>query len=135
MWLPDETARLIALLEPLFAGEIDAGQQRMDFADFDTEPAVQERTTQIMQVHDFGPRGAQNPATLRAASCTIHHGNMLHMADGNVTPDRRRRTLILNYHSADMIAWERARGYDHRSENARNDGAPQARTLHPGGRR
>jgi phytanoyl-CoA hydroxylase len=240
MVAPDEVAELVAILEPLLSGQIDAGGQRADFGDFDAEPSMIERTTQIMQVHDFvpgmletghaartlaaarvilgedmeldmtmvmdklpgtatptpwhqdeaywlpeipdrrsfsvwlalddaevengcmwfvpgshnqptrthdwiGPRGQGLkaevadgegvPVVLKAGSCTIHHGNMLHMAGGNVTTDRRRRALILNYRSAEMIAWERARGYDHRSENARNDGAPQTRALTPGERR
>jgi phytanoyl-CoA hydroxylase len=235
----EEIARLVALLEPLFAGEVDAGKQRMDFGDFDAEPATRERTTQIMQIHDFvpealetghaarmleaarvilgpdmeldmtmvmdklpgtatptpwhqdeaywlpdipdrrsfsvwlalddaeiengcmwfvpgshreptrahgwaGPRGQGLKAEvaegegmavpLKAGGCTIHHGNMLHMAGGNVT-DRRRRALILNYRSGEMIAWQRERGYDHRSENARNDGAPETRALNPGDKR
>lgn len=63
--------------------------------------------------------------SLKPGSCTIYHGNMLHMAGGNVTTDRRWRALILNYRSGEMIAWELARGYDHLSENARNEGARQ----------
>lgn len=237
---PAEVAALMEILEPLFAGAIDAGGQRADFGDFDAEPSIIERTTQIMQVHDFvpevletghaartlaaartilgedmeldmtmvmdklpgtatptpwhqdeaywlpgipdrrsfsvwlalddadiengcmsfvpgshnqptrthdwiGPRGQGLKAEvadgegvavpLKQGSCTIHHGNMLHMAGANVTSDRRRRALILNYRSGEMIAWERARGYDHRSENARNEGAPETRALNPGQRR
>lgn len=74
------------------------------------------------------------PVPLRPGSCTFHHGNMLHSAGGNET-DRRRRACITNFRSAEMIRWERERGYDHRSENARNDGEPETRALHPGERR
>jgi len=71
---------------------------------------------------------------LAEGSATFHHGNMLHSAGGNIT-DGRRRALVLNYRSEAMIAWERERGYDHRSENARNEGEPVTRALHPGNRR
>lgn len=82
---------------------------------------------------DVGPdEGVAMP--LKPGSCTFHHGNMLHWAGGNVT-DGRRRACITNFRSAAMIAWERERGYDHRSENARIDGDPVSRALHPGSRR
>ena len=63
---------------------------------------------------------------LRSGSCTLHHGNMLHHARGNLAA-KRRRAYITNFRPAAMIAWERERGYDHRSENARNQGEPVAR--------
>jgi len=234
-----EVTRLTELLEPLYAGQINSGPQRMDFADYDGERSTIERTTMIMQPHDFVPAlmettyldraleagrallggdmevdmtmamdklphtaaatpwhqdeaywlpgipdrrslsvwlaldeatvdngciwfvpgshaeptrrhdwaGAHGqtqaarvspdegvPVPLRPGSCTFHHGNMLHAAGGNVT-DRRRRALVVNVRSGAMIAWERERGYDHRSENARNDGEPEARLAHPGSRR
>ncbi|MBN36045.1 MAG: phytanoyl-CoA dioxygenase [Rhodospirillaceae bacterium] len=235
----DETARLRELVEPLYDGTVDTGQQRMDLGDFEDEAPAVERITQIMQVHDFVPEvlegryavlalaaartilgedmeldmtmlmdklpGAATPTPwhqdqaywlpdipdrrslsvwlalenvtvesgcmafvpgshteptrphtwagsngqalttevaagegvavpLPEGGATFHHGNMLHSAGGNTT-DGRRRALVLNYRSAAMIAWERERGYDHRSENARNEGEPLTRALHPGNKR
>ena len=233
----EETARVKALVEPLFAGAIDAGRQRMDFGDFEEETAPgAERIVQIMQIHDFAPEALDGPCAERALAaarvllggdmaldmtmlmdkppgsvtptpwhqdeaywlpgipdrrslsvwlaldeatvengcmafvpgshaeptrrhvwagprgqalktgvaddegvaaplpeggCTFHHGNMLHGAGGNVTSGRRR-ALVLNFRSEAMIRWQRERGYDHRSENARDDGEPVARALHPG---
>jgi phytanoyl-CoA hydroxylase len=234
-----ETTQLRELLEPLLVGDIEAGNQRMDFGDFENDTPEVERITQIMQIHDFvpevldGPYAAQALDAARAilgddmeldmtmlmdklphtatatpwhqdeaywlpgipdrralsvwlaleevtvesgcmafvpgshaqptrkhiwagkegqalrvevgddegvavplpeGGATFHHGNMLHSAGGNVTSGRRR-ALVLNFRSAEMIAWQRERGYDHRSENARDDGEPVTRAKHPGNKR
>ena len=75
---PAEEAELTPLLEPLFSGDIDAGGQRAEFGDFDTEPARIERKTQVMQVHDFAPGVLETGHAVRklAAARTILGDNM-----------------------------------------------------------
>ena len=52
------------------------------------------------------------PAKIKSGSCTFHHGRTIHYARGNST-DRRRRAFIANFRPAEMIAFERAQGFDH----------------------
>lgn len=49
---------------------------------------------------------------LQPGSCTFHHGRTLHYSRGNSTGGHRR-AFILNFRPATMIAFERARGFDH----------------------
>lgn len=51
-------------------------------------------------------------AEIFAGSCTFHSGRTIHYARGNST-DRRRRAFIANFRSAEMIAYERSKGFDH----------------------
>jgi ectoine hydroxylase-related dioxygenase (phytanoyl-CoA dioxygenase family) len=51
-------------------------------------------------------------AEITAGSCTFHSGRTIHYARGNST-DRRRRAFICNFRPAEMIAYERAKGFDH----------------------
>jgi len=45
----------------------------------------------------------------------VHDGRTLHYSRGNSTT-KRRRALITNYRSEEMIKWERSIGYNHRNE-------------------
>jgi phytanoyl-CoA hydroxylase len=52
---------------------------------------------------------------LMPGSCTFHHGRTLHYSRGNSTATNRR-AFIVNFRPAEMIAFERERGYDHTGE-------------------
>lgn len=55
---------------------------------------------------------------IKAGTCILHHGQTLHYSRGNSTA-ANRRAYIINYRPAEMIALERAQGFDHgRSGNA-----------------
>lgn len=55
---------------------------------------------------------------IKAGTCIFHHGNTLHYSRGNNT-DQHRRAYIINFRPAEMVALERAQGFDHgRSGNA-----------------
>ena len=65
-----EVSRLITLLEPLFSGELDVGEQRLDLGDFDATKADSERIIQVMLPSDFVPELHDSPyfaRTLAAA--------------------------------------------------------------------
>lgn len=49
---------------------------------------------------------------IKPGSCIFHHGGTLHYSRGNST-DKRRRAFITNFRPAEMIKFERERGYDH----------------------
>jgi len=90
----DEVAELTAILEPLFAGEIDAGNQRADFGDFDETPAEQEQITQIMQVHDFVPEALKTghaARTLAAARFILGDDMELDMSMAWTSCPKRQR--------------------------------------------
>ena len=50
----------------------------------------------------------------------VHDGRTLHYSRGNSTAGRRR-ALITNYRSEEMIKWERSIGYNHRNEKIDDD--------------
>jgi len=50
-----------------------------------------------------------------AGDMIVHDGRTLHYTRGNNTAGRRR-ALITNYRSKEMIKWERSIGYNHRNE-------------------
>jgi ectoine hydroxylase-related dioxygenase (phytanoyl-CoA dioxygenase family) len=52
---------------------------------------------------------------ITAGDMIVHDGRTLHYSRGNSTA-KRRRALITNYRSEEMIKWERSIGYDHRNE-------------------
>ncbi len=55
---------------------------------------------------------------VKAGSCIFHHGHTLHYSRGNNTATHRR-AYIINFRPAEMIAQERAGGFDHgRNGNA-----------------
>jgi phytanoyl-CoA hydroxylase len=55
---------------------------------------------------------------VKPGTCILHHGGTLHYSHGNAT-DTQRRALIINYRPGDMVALERAQGFDHgRNGNA-----------------
>ena len=55
---------------------------------------------------------------LKPGSCVLHHGATLHYSRGN-SSDSHRRAYIINFRPAEMIAMERAQGFDHgRTGNA-----------------
>ena len=56
---------------------------------------------------------------LKPGSCTFHAGRTLHYSRGNTT-DNDRKAYIINYRPAEMIAAERAQGFDHGRGNASN---------------
>ena len=58
-------------------------------------------------------RGVACP--IPAGDMIVHDGRTLHYTRGNST-STRRRALITNYRSEEMIKWERSIGYDHRNE-------------------
>ena len=60
------------------------------------------------------------PVEIKAGSSVWHHGGTLHYSRGNTT-DLRRRAFITNFRSADMIAYERERGFDHSGEREVRD--------------
>jgi len=60
-----EVARLVALLEPLFVGEIDAGDQRIDLGDFSAARTEGERIVQVMLPSDFVPELHDSPCFAR----------------------------------------------------------------------
>ena len=65
-----EVARLIARLEPLFVGEVDTGNQRIDLGDFSEVKTEGERIVQVMLPSDFVPGLRDGPyftRTLAAA--------------------------------------------------------------------
>jgi phytanoyl-CoA hydroxylase len=49
---------------------------------------------------------------LKAGSCVLHHGATLHYSRGNNTMGHRR-AFIINFRPAEMIKFERAKGFDH----------------------
>jgi ectoine hydroxylase-related dioxygenase (phytanoyl-CoA dioxygenase family) len=56
---------------------------------------------------------------LKPGSCTFHHGRTLHYSRGNSTKGQRR-AFIVNFRPAEMILYERERGFDHGKNNASN---------------
>ncbi|MET4546205.1 phytanoyl-CoA hydroxylase [Pedobacter africanus] len=54
---------------------------------------------------------------LKPGSCTFHQGRTLHYSRGNST-STNRRAFILNFRPAEMIRYERERGFDHGKNNA-----------------
>ena len=56
-----EVRRLITLLEPLYSGELDAGEQRLDLGDFDAMKTQGERIVQVMLPSDFVPTLHDSP--------------------------------------------------------------------------
>jgi phytanoyl-CoA hydroxylase len=52
------------------------------------------------------------PIEIKAGSCVLHHGHMLHYSRGNST-QFNRRALIVNLRPESMIALEREKGHDH----------------------
>ncbi|GEP96584.1 phytanoyl-CoA dioxygenase family protein [Chitinophaga cymbidii] len=54
---------------------------------------------------------------LKRGSCTFHQGRTLHYSRGNST-GTDRRAFILNFRPAEMIRYERERGFDHGRNNA-----------------
>ena len=56
-------------------------------------------------------------AEIKAGSCTIHTGRTVHYARGNST-STRRRAFICNFRPQEMIAYERAKGFDHLGKRA-----------------
>jgi len=52
---------------------------------------------------------------ITAGDMIVHDGRTLHYSRGNSTA-KRRRALITNYRSEEMIKWERSIGYNHRNE-------------------
>ena len=56
---------------------------------------------------------------LNPGSCTFHHGRTLHYSRGNAT-EGQRRAFIVNFRPAEMIRYERERGFDHGKNNAGN---------------
>ena len=61
----DEVGRLIGLLEPLYSGELDAGEQRLDLGDFGATKAQGERIVQVMLPSDFVPGLHDSPYFVR----------------------------------------------------------------------
>lgn len=57
---------------------------------------------------------------IKAGSCIWHHGGTLHYSRGNTT-NLRRRAFITNFRPAEMIAYERAQGFDHSGERDLRD--------------
>ncbi|MBE7169329.1 MAG: phytanoyl-CoA dioxygenase family protein [Williamsia sp.] len=57
------------------------------------------------------------PVELSPGSCTFHTGRTLHYSRGNSTGEQRR-AFIINFRPQSMIAYERARGFDHGRQNA-----------------
>ncbi|HEY4155604.1 MAG TPA: phytanoyl-CoA dioxygenase family protein [Puia sp.] len=57
---------------------------------------------------------------IKAGSCIWHHGGTIHYSRGNTT-GLRRRAFITNFRPAEMIAYERLRGFDHTGERAVRD--------------
>ncbi|WP_202630227.1 phytanoyl-CoA dioxygenase family protein [Sediminibacterium roseum] len=55
-----------------------------------------------------------------AGSCVWHHGATLHYSRGNTTA-LRRRAYISNFRPAEMIRFERERGFDHTGEREVKD--------------
>ena len=55
------------------------------------------------------------PCPIKMSDMIIHDGRTLHYSRGNTT-SQRRRALITNYRSKEMIEWERSIGFDHRNE-------------------
>jgi phytanoyl-CoA hydroxylase len=54
---------------------------------------------------------------LKPGSCTFHQGRTLHYSRGNST-NTNRRAFIVNFRPAEMIRYERERGFDHGRNNA-----------------
>jgi len=52
---------------------------------------------------------------IKVGDMIVHDGKTLHYSRGNITSNRRR-ALITNYRSKEMIEWERSIGFDHRNE-------------------
>jgi hypothetical protein len=52
------------------------------------------------------------PYPLEPGSATLHHGHTLHYSRGNST-DLPRRAFIINCRPSAMVAYERAKGFDH----------------------
>ena len=52
---------------------------------------------------------------ISAGDMIVHDGRTLHYSRGNSTAGRRR-ALITNYRSEEMIKWERSIGYNHRNK-------------------
>jgi phytanoyl-CoA hydroxylase len=67
---PDEVDRLIGLLEPLFSGQVDVGDQRIDLGDFGVAKTAGERIIQVMLPSDFVPELHDSPYFERTLAAT-----------------------------------------------------------------